>query len=257
MTEIRMADLTWPEAERLREREDLMGLIPLAAIEQHGHHLPLSTDVDIAELVAAEVAQRLDEPTVVAPVLPGGISRQHLAFPGSVSLPEEVVEGFIDAYLDAFSRLGVRFAAIFSSHGGNFNFITEATPRIAARHPELQVGGYGDWKRFALVLDGAANRANLGSPVTDIHAGAVETSVALAYLPELCRHDQLDYEGYVDNAPEKDWIRRMQQEGVQVFDRSGVLGAPRLANAAAGREVFEAWVDDLVAWIREELAARP
>jgi creatinine amidohydrolase len=258
-----MGDLTWPEAELLRDRGNVLGLIPLAAIEQHGHHLPLSTDVDIAELVASAVARELNESMIVAPVLPGGISRQHLDFPGTVSLSEEVVEGFLDAYLDAFERLGVVFAAIFSAHGGNFNFIADAVPRLAARHRELAVVGYGDWKRFAAVLEAAARRADLRSSVTDIHAGAVETSVVLAFLPERCRLEKLDYEGYVDDAPADDWVRRMQQQGVKAFDSSGVLGAPRLANERAGREIFSAWVSELVTWICEErkrlslLSARP
>jgi creatinine amidohydrolase len=255
MAEVRIGDLTWTEAEALRERDGVIGLIPLAAVEQHGYHLPLSTDSDIAAFLATAVADRIAGPVVVAPILPGGISRQHLGFAGSVSLSEELVEGYVEAYLRAFETLGIRFVAVFSAHGGNFRFLQDELPRLAERFPSLGIAGYGDFQRLADLHLAAAAREGLHAPASDIHAGALETSIVLALMPEKCRRERMDYEGYADERPEEGWIPRMQREGVEAFDRSGVLGAPRLASAEVGRAVFDAWVQDLVDWIAEEQAA--
>ena len=128
MAEIRLASLTWPEAEELREQPGVIALIPLAAIEQHGRHLPLSTDVDIAERLASALADKLSRPALIIPVLPGGLSRQHLGFPGTVSLPQDVIEGYVEAYIETCRRLNVRDVALFSSHGGNFKFLELLIP---------------------------------------------------------------------------------------------------------------------------------
>jgi creatinine amidohydrolase len=256
VAEVQLADLTWPEAEALLSQPDAIGLIPLAAVEQHGRHLPLSTDVDLARWVAAEVARSLEEPVIVAPVLPGGVSRQHMGFPGSVTLPESVLEGFVDAYLDTFAALGIRFVAVFSAHGGNFPFIVDVVPRLAARHPELSVAGYGDLHRFLAVLVTAAKSAGLVPPATDIHAGAIETSMMLALLPEMYRAAARNEDEYADDSPPSDWIDRMRRDGVHTLSRSGVLGVSQLADAQAGKVILAAWVADLAAWIRAESTAK-
>jgi creatinine amidohydrolase len=256
VAEVQLADLTWPEAEALRSEPDAIGLVPLAAVEQHGRHLPLSTDVDLAQWVAAEVARSLDEPVLVAPVLPGGISRQHMRFPGSVTIPESVLEGYVDAYLDTFAAVGISFVAVFSAHGGNFPFIVDAVPRLAARHPELAVAGYGDLHRFLAVLVTAAKSAGLAPPATDIHAGAIETSMMLSLLPEKYRAAARNEDEYADDFPPSDWIDRMRRDGVHSLSTSGVLGASRLADEQAGRVILAAWVADLVTWIRTESGAR-
>jgi hypothetical protein len=103
MSYVQMSGLTWPDAEALAQ-QDVIGLIPTGAIEQHGPALPLATDCLIAEELARRIADRIDEPVVVAPSLPGGLSTHHIAFPGTVTLPEPIFEGVIDAYVEAFER---------------------------------------------------------------------------------------------------------------------------------------------------------
>ena len=100
-----MTGLTWPDA---KEMQDAIGLIPTGAVEQHGPHLPLATDCFIAEELARRIAESFDEQVVVAPMLPGGLSSHHLAFPGTVTLSEETFGAVLDAYVAAFERIGIR-----------------------------------------------------------------------------------------------------------------------------------------------------
>jgi creatinine amidohydrolase len=83
--------LTWPEAERLGA-DGAVGLVALAALEQHGPHLPLATDALLAERLARDVAERLGTPVVVTPILRGGLSTHHLAFAGSLTFPPTPTE---------------------------------------------------------------------------------------------------------------------------------------------------------------------
>src|SRR3990170_2185741 len=114
MAAVRLAHLTWPEAEALRARDDVVGLIPTGSLEQHGPHLPLGTDFLAAAALADAVAERLPVPVVVTPVLTAGLSEHHLAFRGTVTLPEDAFRSWIDAHIAALERIAIRRVAIFS-----------------------------------------------------------------------------------------------------------------------------------------------
>jgi len=112
---VSLASLTWPEAGEIAAAGRVLGLVPLGAIEQHGPHLPLATDALIAEVLAREVAERLDVPVVVTPVPPGGLSTHHLGFPGTVTIPEAAFRAWVVASIEALERIGIREIAVFSS----------------------------------------------------------------------------------------------------------------------------------------------
>jgi creatinine amidohydrolase len=250
MSFVALAELTWADAAELRERDDVVGLVPTGAVEQHGPHLPLATDFLIAEQLARAVAEALPVPVVVAPVLAGGLSDHHLAFPGTVTLSRDVFGGWIDAQVAAFERMGIGRVAVFSAHGGNFAFLGELAARYAEHGGAARVIAYDDLLGFVKVMDEAARSLGLEAPETDVHAGALETSVALTAFPTLVR-DFTEVEGYT--AAEDGWMERIWQDGLDALAASGVLGDPRLATAEAGRAVFDALVRELTGWISREL----
>jgi creatinine amidohydrolase len=233
--------LTSPEAGRLG-REGAIGLVGTAAVEQHGPHLPLGTDAIIARHLAHEVAERLDGPVIVAPVLPGGLSSHHLGFPGTVDLPRAVFDGYVRALLDTYDALGVQTVAIFSAHGGNFGALGE----LPERHGGVRVIAYTDLQRYIDVMMAAAARTGLHAPETDAHAGGLETSQILHV------HGDVDFppdlEGYV--AAEPGWLERLMAEGMKALSPNGILGRPAGANAEAGAAICAALADELAAWVR-------
>jgi creatinine amidohydrolase len=253
MTYVPMAELTWPEAEALRGRR-VLGLIPTGAVEQHGPHLPLVTDSLVAAELGRRIAERFAEPVVVAPVLPGGLSAHHVAFPGTVTLTEEVFGGVLTAYVEAFERMGIGDVAIFSAHGGNFAFLARYEAAHAERSARTRIVAYSDLAGYAEAMFAGARRGGVEPPGTDMHAGAVETSQGLALFPQLVRPFG-DVTGYL--ADEDDWLERMQADGMDSVSPSGVLGDPPRAAVEAGEPIFEALTGKIVGWIAGSLGYKP
>jgi creatinine amidohydrolase len=237
--------LTWPEAKALADTRAI-GLIPTAAIEQHGPHLPLSTDFLIAVELGKRIGERVEELVVVAPPAPGGLSDHHLAFPGTVSLAPATLAGILDAYLAAFERMGISHVAIFSSHGGNFAFLAE----YGEQH---NVPVYADLAGFLGGTFGGARAGGLDPPATDAHAGGVETSMALALFPHLVG----DFDGVHGlTEPYDGWLEDVLQ-GIDKVSPIGVLGDVTPATAAAGEAIFESVADLLAGWLVETFELTP
>src|SRR5205823_9336517 len=106
-------------------------------------------------------------------------STHHLGFPGTLTLPPDVLAGALDALVEAFAGMGVERVAVVSAHGGNFAFLGEYA---AARD---RVAAYSDLDGFLAVMFEAARELGVEPPETDVHAGALETSLALHLFPEL------------------------------------------------------------------------
>jgi creatinine amidohydrolase len=250
VTLIAMEKLRWPEAEALREQADSVGLIPTGALEQHGPHLPLGTDYMVAEALAREVAEKLPVQVVVTPTLRAGLSDHHLAFPGTVSLSQETFRGWVEAHIAGLELIGIDRVAVFSGHGGNFAFIGELAAELTSRAGPTRVIAYDDLFGFVRIMDEAARGHGLEAPETDVHAGALETSVALALFAGLVG-DYDGVEGYI--AAEAGWTERIWADGIAALSSTGVLGDPAGASAEAGRAIFDALADELVGWIAREL----
>jgi creatinine amidohydrolase len=249
MTYVRMTGLTWPDAKEL---QDAIGLVPTGAVEQHGPHLPLATDCFIAEELARRIAERIDEEVVVAPALPGGLSSHHLAFPGTVTLPEEAFSAVLDAYVAAFERIGIRRIAIFTGHGGNLGFLGRYEAAHADKGTETQLIAHHDFEGYVEAMFAGARAAGFEPAATDIHAGGVETSQGLALFPQLVR-PHADLTGYL--AAEDGWQDRMFADGIEAVTPIGVLGDPSKASAEAGEAIFASLTDYLANWIEVGLSS--
>jgi creatinine amidohydrolase len=246
VTYVALETLTWPEAERLGA-DGAVGLVTLASLEQHGPHLPLATDSLLGERLARDVAERLSGPVVVAPVLRGGLSTHHLAFPGSVTLPPDAYRAVVAASLEGLERMGVRKLALFSSHGGNFGFVGELA---SGWRGEARLAAYADLDRFFRLMLEAAAATGLALPETDAHAGGAETSMMLAAFPELVRPFDT-VEGFTTPGP--GWLDRIFAEGIRPVSESGVLGDVRGSSAPVGEAIFAALADELADFFAREL----
>ena len=174
--------LRWPEIAD-GDPARWIAVLPLAATEQHGPHLPVGTDVFIAEAYLAEVKRRLpaDLPATFLPVQPVGISTEHMAYPGTLTLPPEVALAAWMALGGAIARAGLRKLVIVTSHGGNSAAMTMVAQELRARHGMLVVTTA--WGRFG-APDGLLPDDELRHGV---HGGAVETSIMLARYPQHVR----------------------------------------------------------------------
>jgi creatinine amidohydrolase len=173
------AEICWVEIAAA-DPSRWIAVLPLAATEQHGPHLPVGTDVMIAQAYLARVRELLppDLPATFLPLQPVGISTEHIDYPGTLTLPTETALQSWIALGTSVARAGVKKLVIVTSHGGNSAAMTLAAQNLRADHGLLVVTS--SWSRFG-VPDGLFPEQELRHGV---HGGAVETSIMLA------RHQQ-------------------------------------------------------------------
>ena len=165
----------------------LIAVLPLAATEQHGPHLPLGTDIMIGEAYLARVRETLPQssPVRFLPMQPVGISTEHIDFPGTLTLPVETALQSWLAIGDSVASAGVRKLVMVTSHGGNSAAMSLVAQELRARHRMLAVTT--SWSRFG-VPDGLFTAEEIRHGV---HGGAIETSIMLAAWPDQVRSDKI------------------------------------------------------------------
>src|SRR2546422_11307165 len=108
-------DNTWKE---LHEARVATAIVPFGAVEQHGHHLPLGTDWIIADEMGRALAAALEEDVLLLPAMPFGNSREHMAFPGTITLRPATLAAVLDDIVESLRHHGIRTIVVFSAHGG-------------------------------------------------------------------------------------------------------------------------------------------
>lgn len=230
---MRLAGLPWTEVAQ-RAPASLLA-IPLGSTEQHGPHLPLSTDADMATALADAMAARRTD-VLVAPALAYGASGEHADFPGTLSIGHEALERLILELVrsaDAFAGV-----VLVNGHGGNQSAVTAAASRLHAEGRRVLA-----WSPD--VPDG------------DAHAGRTETSLLLAIRPAAVRASAA-VAG--EQRPLRDLMPALLAGGVAAVSANGVLGDPAGATAAEGAALLDRLTADLVAAVGRwsiEHQARP
>ena len=162
-------------------------MLPLAATEQHGPHLPLGTDVMIAQAYLARVRELLPDniPATFLPLQPVGISTEHIDYPGTLTLPADVALKTWMAIGETVARAGIRKLVMVTSHGGNSAAMTILAQDLRAQYGLLAVTT--GWSRFG-APEGIFPAEELRH---GIHGGAVETSIMLARYPQQVRKEAI------------------------------------------------------------------
>jgi creatinine amidohydrolase len=164
-----------------------IALLPAAAIEQHGPHLPLATDALINQAVVAQALQRLppSASVLVLPALTIGDSLEHTAFPGTLSADLDDLLGLWLAVGRSVARAGVKKLVIFNSHGGQRAHVDLAALRLRVHHGLLVVRAHSSSFGVPPGLFEAEELAH------GLHGGAVETSLVMHLRPDLVRTAKL------------------------------------------------------------------
>jgi mycofactocin precursor peptide peptidase len=240
-----LSELTWPDVEALAAR-GAWPVVPVGSTEQHGPHLPLSVDTDVALLLCRRLASRRRD-VLVAPAVPYGSSGEHAAFPGTLSIGREATTVVLvelgRSATDAFGRV-----LFVSAHGGNLE---------PARRAMRVLAGEGRRTRLHTPLwHNSQNEQiehNSQNEQSDLHAGHAETSMMLATAPWRVRRDAV-VAG--DTRPLAEIWPQLHAGGVRAVSSSGVLGDPTRADAAAGEELLDvltrALEADVEAWLAED-----
>jgi creatinine amidohydrolase len=164
-----------------------IAVLPLAATEQHGPHLPLRTDVLIADAYLARVRELLPEniPATFLPIEEIGISTEHTDYPGTLTLSADAALKSWMAIGERIARAGIRKLVLVTSHGGNSAAMTIVAQDLRAQCGLLAVTTA--WSRFG-APDGLFSAEELRH---GIHGGAVETSIMLARYPSEVHKDAI------------------------------------------------------------------
>jgi creatinine amidohydrolase len=243
------AYLTWKQVEGLSKEETLL-VLPTAAIEQHGHHLPLATDTLINNVLLGE-AFLLLPPTMSIYALPPvcyGKSNEHIGFPGTLSVSATTFMAVIRDLGASLAASGFKKLVLFNTHGGNAALVD-----VMARDLRAEFG----LRTFTLFGSAGAVFEGLHpqEAAYGFHAGEVETALLLSATPELVHLDQYTTNYIADiSKPE---VLKPEFSGANFawltrdIAESGVMGDPRLASVENGKK----WAAAAAAKIAEALTA--
>ncbi|KPL54179.1 creatininase [Prosthecomicrobium hirschii] len=215
---------------------DWIAVLPVAAIEQHGPHLPVATDMVINEGHVARTLAILpaDLPVLFLPTQAIGKSNEHISSPGTLTFTWETVTKAWLEIGDSVARAGVRKLVIINSHGGNVPIIDIVARELRVRHDMLVVGTA--WSRFGQPdgLYGEKDRR------FGIHGGEIETSIMLALRPDLVKMAEArDFRSNQENFEQE--FKHLRAHGLSQFgwkaqdlNPDGTVGDASIATAAKG-----------------------
>lgn len=247
-----MEEMTWPEIQQVMKDGVDSVLIPLAAIEQHGPHLPIITDTWLGYVLCGPIAGLVGNMLVAPPLAPGR-SDHHMDFAGTLSLRAETFKAVLTDYCISLARHGFKNIVFVSTHGGNHQAAAEALSAIQAELPTLRLLDIGSKETGEVALH-VNQQLNLDLNACGRHAGLTETSMLLATNPTLVHMDKT-VQGWVGGYG-PDFAQTLETAGIRGFSPYGILGDPRAADAELGRAILKGRAEGFASVIRERLGKK-
>jgi creatinine amidohydrolase len=249
------AEMTWRDFQRA-DMSKVVAVLPVAAIEQHGPHLPVGVDTFINEGYLKRAVARVpdDLPALFLPVQAIGKSNEHIEFPGTLTLSAETVTRAWTEIGESVARAGCRKLVFVNSHGGNVPIIDIVARELRIRRRMLAV--HASWSRFGYP-DGlfSARERSYG-----IHGGDAETSLMLAFRPSAVRvaeaRDFVSVAEAIDSEFKQLHVTQPNGFGWMSNDLNehGAVGEAHLATAAKGEAAAERGADAFVELLRDVAA---
>lgn len=245
--EVEWARLKAHELRALAGR-DACVILPIAAIEQHGPHLPVMTDTRLGQEVAVRAARRAypTRPTVVTPVIWAGLSEHHMAFGGTLILSHATFRAVLHDLIGALTRHGFRDVLISNSHGGNIVAMQQIADELATVLPATIVA-------TTYVSEAALEFARLLDDQAGVqHACEAETSMMLAVEPDLVDTSDLAALATERGAGFLSAGRASYRwRPFQHMTGNGVSGVPTRATAEKGERLLDAAAEAIAALITD------
>ena len=243
------AYLTWKQVDAL-PRDKTVLVLPTAAIEQHGQHLPLATDTLINSILLGAALARLPQemPVYALPAICYGKSNEHVGFPGTLSVSASTFMAVVHDIGASIAASGFKKLVLYNTHGGNSSLVD-----VMARDLRAEFG----LRVFSLFGSGGAAFAGLGEQerTYGFHAGEVETSFLLSAIPDLVHTGEYTV-NYIADIAKPELLRPENAAATFAWltrdiAPSGVMGDPNPATAEKGR----LWIDEAATKIAAALTA--
>jgi creatinine amidohydrolase len=244
---MQLADLKWPDIEAISR--DTPVVIPIAALEQHGRHMPLFTDSLLLGEVIRRVTERLKDRVLFTPLMWLGNSEHHLDFPGTMTAAPRVYLDLLKDMVENFLFHGFRRVVFVNGHGGNIVPAQQALFEVRQKYrqrSDLLLISTTYWS-----LGAKPHEADRSFVQHDMgHACEWETSMMLRLAPHLVG----DYRGAA-NLPEVDRFRPAHRAWItKDLTEPGHIGHPQAASAEKGEILFRLFADDVTKFLERVVA---
>ena len=244
--------LTWTDIQAMPDKENVVIIQPVGAIEQHGPHLPIIVDSAIAVAVIGKALSKLDPnvPAYALPPLYYGKSNEHWHFPGTITLSAQTLIAVLTEMAESIYRAGFRKLVLMNAHGGQPQVMEIVARDIHQKYEDFLVFPLFTW-RVPHIAKELLTQKELEY---GIHAGDAETSLLLSILPEQVKMERAVAE-YPHGLPEDSLL---SMEGKLPFawvtrdlTKSGVLGDATVATKEKGDRLLESVSDGWVQVIKD------
>jgi creatinine amidohydrolase len=249
--------LTWTDIQAMPNKENVVIIQPVGAIEQHGPHLPLIVDAAIGVGVLGEALKKLDAriPAYALPTLYYGKSNEHWHFPGTITLSTETLTATIMEMGESIYRAGFRKLVLMNSHGGQPQVMQMAARDLHVKYEDFLVFPLFTWRVPNITKELLTPK----EAAQGMHAGDAETSIMLAILPEQVKMDQ----AVAEYPPEPTQSSLLSLEGklpvswvTKDISKSGVIGDATTATKEKGDRILESVSNGWVQAIQDIYALR-
>ena len=246
-----LENLSWPEVKRLKLASKIV-LFPLGSFEQHGPHLPLTTDTDIVTAIARRIEQQRPANVLCLPTLWPGHSTHHLHFPGTLSVHQMPYIQLLVELCGSIANFGARKVFVLNGHGGNDVPGRAALRELKSSFPKMQFVFASYWSLAGQTLKTVreSEPGGLG------HACEMETSIMLHLHPEKVKPQLAKRDGpkHTDPYRKADMQHSRPVYFVNEFhevSKTGTIGHPDLASAEKGEKFLAGIVREVLAFVDE------
>lgn len=243
------AYLTWTQVDAL-PRESTLLVLPTAAIEQHGHHLPLATDTLINNLLLGKALDWIPRelPIFALPPICYGKSNEHLGFPGTLSVSSQTFMAVVRDLGSSIAQAGFKKLALYNTHGGNTSLVDVLARDLRA---EFGLTTFSLFGSGGITFDGVSEQEK----TYGFHAGEIETSFLLSATPELVRKEAYT-SNYIADVSKPELLKPENSSAnfawlTADIAASGVMGDPTPSSAENG----ERWIHNAAERIAQVLLA--
>lgn len=237
----------------LEHVHDKVLVIPLGAIEQHGPHLPLSTDTDIVTQIALAAEKQLMDDVLLCPTLAFGSSHHHLSF-GAISMSIATYTQVVVEMVESLLKMGFRRIVLLNGHGGNITPVRQSLAILSNKYdtelkPNIALVTY--WEVAGKIF---AGDSPMESPALS-HACEYETSLILHLFPDKVLKDKIERanrpakNGYIPWEDDEPYQGVSMVKQTEFISSNGCSGEPQLGTAEKGKHLFEHGVSAVVEFI--------
>ena len=215
-----------PDLRKIIKKKKQIAIIPVGSIEQHGPHLPISTDSDIVTEIATKLSEKING--FLLPTIIYGISEEHFPF-FNLSIKKSTLSKVLEDLCESLVKNGISRIIIINGHYGNLDSLKKFEKK-SKKNGGIKIYSY--WKYMKREFD---------------HAGNVETSIMLAISRNVnMKKAKIGFQTDGMSKQKISEINKLAQKSFPEVTGNGVWGDPTKASARLGRKIIKEIVDNLV-----------